>query len=87
MLSKCANPGCSAQFLYLHSGKLFRVEQSPNVTAADLPGKANPGAKKPVRRLEYFWLCAECARTMTLVQMKGAGVTTRKLLLAKGAAS
>ncbi len=26
MLSKCANPGCPAPFLYLRQGKLFRVE-------------------------------------------------------------
>ena len=28
MLSKCANPGCLATFLYLHEGKLFRVDTS-----------------------------------------------------------
>ncbi len=26
MLSKCANPGCPAPFLYLHEGKLFRMD-------------------------------------------------------------
>ena len=26
MLSKCANPGCAATFLYLHQGKLFRLD-------------------------------------------------------------
>ena len=30
MLSKCANPGCSASFLYLHQGKLFRLETNGN---------------------------------------------------------
>jgi hypothetical protein len=25
MISKCANPACTAHFLYLHEGKLFRV--------------------------------------------------------------
>jgi hypothetical protein len=28
MLSKCANPGCSATFLYLYQGKLFRLDTS-----------------------------------------------------------
>ena len=28
MLSKCANPGCPASFLYLHQGKLFRLDTS-----------------------------------------------------------
>jgi len=27
MLSKSANPTCSASFRYLHNGKLFRVEK------------------------------------------------------------
>ena len=51
MLSKCANPHCRASFLYLHQGKLFRIE-----TAAGHhknPGP-DPDARKPVRRLEYF---------------------------------
>jgi hypothetical protein len=26
MLSKCANPACSANFRYLHEGRLFHVE-------------------------------------------------------------
>ena len=31
MLSKCANPGCTATFLYLHRGKLFRLDTSVEV--------------------------------------------------------
>ncbi|MBV8207674.1 MAG: hypothetical protein JO041_12840 [Acidobacteria bacterium] len=51
MVSKCANPGCSATFRYLHDGKVFRVE-------FDTRGNA--------RKPEYFWLCGDCASLMTI---------------------
>ncbi len=86
MLSKCANPGCSASFLYLHQGKLFRLETSGNGDdtrgeVADSPGKHSS------RRLEYFWLCDECASLMTVSFKKGVGVMTRPLFVARKAAS
>jgi len=56
MVSKCANPQCGAAFLYLHQGKLFRIE-----TDAGWPqDPPDPSARKPIRRLEYFWLCDDC---------------------------
>jgi len=83
MLSKCANPGCSASFLYLHQGKLFRFESSGNGSDAH----ADPQSKHPSRRLEYFWLCDECASVMTVSFKKGVGVLTRPLFVAGKAAS
>jgi hypothetical protein len=72
MLSKCANPQCSTPFLYLHKGQLFRFEV-PALQANAKPAGDQPS--KPARRLEYFWLCEECVRSMTLVQDQKAGVT------------
>jgi hypothetical protein len=69
MLSKCANPGCSAPFLYLHRGKLFRFQAAGN----DSP-EALPESKKPPQRVEYFWLCNECGEQMTLAFRKGVGI-------------
>ena len=70
MLSKCANPGCSARFLYLNRGKLFRItRESANACGEDLPDH-----KKRTQRLEYFWLCSECAGEMTLAFRKGVGI-------------
>jgi hypothetical protein len=69
MLSKCANPGCPAPFLYLHQGKLFRLDT----------GTAHPAAQskeRTVRHLEFFWLCEECAAKLTLDYKKGVGITT-----------
>ena len=73
MLSKCANPACSAKFHYLHVGKLFRYEtQSAEPPAPEFG--ADPTVKKSVRRVEFFWLCPECCGTMTLAFKQGAGV-------------
>ncbi len=58
MLSKCANPECSAPFHYLHDGRLFEIE------LAEAPPDLN-SRKKPVKT-ERFWLCASCAAVMTL---------------------
>ena len=57
MLSKCANPECSASFRYLQEGKLYRLE------ALSAPDSVYPSG---TRSAEYFWLCAECAAKMSL---------------------
>lgn len=64
MLSKCANPSCSASFFYLHEGKLFRCETS----VGDDLSTYDTGMKKSSRRVEFFWLCANCAPKMTLIK-------------------
>jgi len=82
MLSKCANPSCSAKLRYLREGKIFRLDASlPN---GKQHGKGNPAeaykARIVVRHLEpqaaagphadmrreYFWLCEACAEELTL---------------------
>jgi hypothetical protein len=78
VLSKCANPDCSTPFLYLHQGKLFRLE----VEAKPDRVKHGPigGEKKPVRRVEYFWLCDSCSSRMTVAYERDVGIATRPLL-------
>jgi hypothetical protein len=66
MLSKCANPGCTASFLYLHQGKLFRFEVEGN----DPAGQAS---SRTTRNLEFFWLCDECSATLTVSYQSGVG--------------
>jgi hypothetical protein len=67
MLSKCANPACVTTFQYLRRGRLFKFElESLERESPTLVGSNSPGHKKPVRRVEHFWLCGECARHMTL---------------------
>lgn len=72
MLSKCANPDCSAPFLYLHEGKLFRFHTGPK-------SPVRQTSEKAVRHVEFFWLCGECAGTLTLRYKQGVGITTVSL--------
>ena len=54
MLAKCTNPLCSASFLRLDAGKLFRVETESTLGSSKL------------KRTEWFWLCEHCSAAMTL---------------------
>ena len=74
MVSKCANPNCSAPFRYLHAGRLFRADKAAGVDRAAAIG-ANESQKKPLHRLVFYWLCDDCAATMTLMFDKESGVS------------
>jgi hypothetical protein len=76
MLSKCANPRCTARFRYLHDGKLFRFELP---TAFGTVNADAGNARKPALRTEFFWLCSACSSQMTIVYRRDIGVTTRPL--------
>ena len=78
MISKCANPTCSARFLYLHEGKLFRFERRACNDNELLLG-FDPTLHKHSSGVEFFWLCRNCAATMTLIYCKDVGVTTHPL--------
>jgi hypothetical protein len=66
MLSKCANPKCSAPFHYLHDGRLFEVQVTPqNIAVATTDTGENAPKKRP-SKVERFWLCSKCSATMTL---------------------
>jgi len=59
MVSKCANPTCSERFLYLHQGKIFQPNPTPEVEEV--------GGGFPPSLYQRFWLCDKCCREMTLV--------------------
>ncbi len=82
MLSKCANPGCPATFLYLHQGKLFRLDTSVEILAS---ASVHETTRAP-RRIEFFWLCNQCAAGLTLGYKKGTGITVVPLLKEVGLA-
>jgi hypothetical protein len=48
---------------------------------------ADPGMTKATSRIEFFWLCEECAPEMTLTFKPGVGVTTQPLARADLAAA
>ena len=62
MLKKCANPQCTESFTHLGQGRLFRVQRKgPRLVDSNLDAtKERPAA------MEHFWLCDECAGTMTV---------------------
>jgi len=68
MLSKCANPSCSTQLVYLREGKIFMMEADSQTVA---PASS---AKKGARRVEHFWLCGPCSAQFTLAYDRQYGV-------------
>ncbi len=65
MVSKCANPDCSAVFRYLREGRLFHFESPISNPLRTGAGTRNTGS------YECFWLCATCSVKMTLVKNNG----------------
>jgi hypothetical protein len=84
VVSKCANPDCSATFRYFHQGKLFRLEIEAGLERRRALG-TDDEMKKPLRRIEFYWLCENCAQKMTIVFEKGVGVSARPNALPKAA--
>ena len=74
MVSKCINPECSERFMRLHQGKLFcwdGMHSRSNGNRTQIIPKA--------KRVEFFWLCNQCACGLTVVFKDGIGVTTQAL--------
>ena len=85
MVSKCANPECFATFHYFHTGKLFRVETCSGEERRRTMGE-DYAARKPLRRIEFYWLCENCAPRMTVAYEHAAGVSLRRREQAASAA-
>ena len=64
MVSKCANPLCSAPFLTLRKGRLI-------VLHLRQPLLEGTFAKADVKDFEPFWLCEECCDRFTLLVKPG----------------
>jgi hypothetical protein len=79
MVTKCANPGCSAPFLYLRQGKLFRIETVDTQSDQGASFGMDPIAGRAARHLEFFWLCDDCAPLMTVAVKRGRGVIVQTL--------
>ncbi len=61
MVTKCANPLCSAPFQYLRGGKLFLVDLSRPSSGSE---RGNAAVRK--KAVEYFWLCDGCSAELTV---------------------
>jgi hypothetical protein len=83
MVSKCANPECATPFRYFHEGKLFRLETRVGIERRRTMDSEN-ASSKPMRRVEFYWLCERCAEKLTLVQ-KDAEISVRPRFIATSA--
>jgi hypothetical protein len=61
MVSQGANPDCRRELHYLRDGKIYQFVLSP---------------KTGGKRLEPFWLCGECSKTMILICVDQSEVRT-----------
>jgi hypothetical protein len=66
MVSKCANPSCSATFHHRH-GKLFRFPKRP----------VEEGRPANTHAVQHFWLCEICCATYSLEYHEAKGVALR----------
>ena len=87
MLSKCANPACSASFRYLHQGKLFRIEIVAGLDRRRATLGSDDDKKKPLRRIEFYWLCEDCTKKMTVILDNETGVSVRPFRYREAVAS
>jgi len=67
VIATCANPACNVPFHYFRSGKIFVLEANDR----DPRSRTDP----PKRRIEYFWLCGECAPAMHLKRTTDGAVS------------
>lgn len=82
MLSKCANPLCSASFQYFRQGKVFEVQSNlvhPTVITPIALTRREPS------RVEHFWLCSDCCGTMTIAVNKKREVSVVPIANARSA--
>jgi hypothetical protein len=84
MLSRCANSQCSKPFLRLGQGKLFLVERDGATKTGTPAGPPSRLTRPPLRRVERYWLCDQCAEAWTLVHDRKEGILLVPLPRAAG---
>jgi hypothetical protein len=69
MVSHCANPRCSKPLHYLREGRIFVFDVAT--------GQVDKSGKRS-RRMEHYWLCGDCSRTLAMEQsVDGVRVVAR----------
>ncbi len=75
MLSKCLNSRCSATFQYFGQGRLFRVDfVDAGRKRARAGGETAFAVRTKACPVEHFWLCQDCAATLTIELSDGGEV-------------
>jgi hypothetical protein len=65
MLSQCANANCCRPVTSLSEGRLYQFDIVSISVSANDDSVVDPD-ETPHRETAHFWLCASCAKTMTL---------------------
>jgi|SRR5215467_2365875 len=66
MMLQCINPSCCRPLTTFSEGRFFQFEiTSISVTAVD--DELQDFDETPSRETANFWLCAQCARSMTVM--------------------
>lgn len=73
MLARCVNEGCKRPLYSFSEGRLFQFEVVSISLAASDEGSA-PFDEKPQRDTAHFWLCGQCASSMSLVLEPARGL-------------
>jgi hypothetical protein len=79
MLYKCANPVCTRPFRRLDEGKLFQVETEYFPASESRQALPTRGGRMLRHHVERYWLCDDCALTLTLTFEQGRGISTNPL--------
>jgi hypothetical protein len=69
--TRCANPQCSKELLYLREGSLQLLELEAD-SDDQSPEDDGSFAMKPLRG-KFFWLCGECSKTHFVKQWTTSG--------------
>jgi hypothetical protein len=77
LATRCANPQCSKELLYLRDGslQLLELESDSDDQSHQDQSHQDDGAfaVKPVRS-KFFWLCGECSRTHIVKEWTTSGL-------------
>jgi predicted sulfurtransferase len=72
MLKSCANPQCAKPLHYLRDGRIFVFDA---VSAVD------DGDVTKAHRMEHYWLCGDCSKTLMLEQTRSGVRVVDKVAL------
>lgn len=73
MIRKCANPSCLNLFLDYRGGRVLLINLAPDAATDEVESWAESS------HLEYFWLCEQCAPSMTVVSDPGGAAIIKQL--------
>jgi hypothetical protein len=71
MLKSCANPQCAKPLHYLREGRIFVFDAV----------RTEDGDARKAHRMEHFWLCGDCSKTLMMEQTRNGVRVVDKVAL------